>query len=91
METEQSVDPNIEYKVGEIVRYTRYEDDLINNPNIWKMGEERIRSMPDKYFKIKDVDHERGVVSYGPDTIGIAYITKTNLWEKIMWWLLWKI
>ena len=73
---------NIEYKIGEIVRYTRYEDDLINEPNR--------KPTPNKYFKVREVDMDWGVVDYGKDTIGLSYIAKTNFIERIKWWLHWR-
>lgn len=69
----QSLKPQT-YKVGEIVKYTRYVK-----------GES-----PNKYFKCKNVDLDWGVVDWGKDTIGVAYITKTNFIEKIIWWLFYK-
>jgi len=71
----------VEYKIGEIVRYTGYEGDLINNPNE--------KPTPNKYFKVKKVDMDWGVVDHGKDTVGLAYIRKTNFIEKIIWWLFW--
>ena len=71
----------VKYKIGEIVRYTNYENDLINNPHK--------KPTPNKYFKIKKVDISWGVVDYGKDTIGLANISKINFIEKIIYWLLW--
>ena len=45
---------------------------------------------PKKYFKILSIDEQWGVVDYGPDTIGIAYIDKTNIFEKIIWLLFYR-
>jgi len=73
---EQSLKSQI-YKRGEIVRYTGYEGDLINYPNK--------KPVPNRFFKIKKVDIDWGVVDHGKDTIGVAYIRKTNLIEKIRW------
>ncbi len=70
METGQSIKTQT-YKVGEIVKYTRYVK-----------GE-----LPKKYFKCKKVDADWGVVDYGEDTVGMAYVTKTNFIEKVIWWL----
>jgi hypothetical protein len=81
MEMQQSL-KTVEYKIGEIVRYTRYEDDLINEPNV--------KPSPNKYFKVKKVDMDWGVVDYGKDTIGLAYIAKTNFIERVKWWLFWR-
>ncbi len=78
--TEQSL-KTVEYKIGEIVRYSRYDDDLINEPNK--------KPTPNKYFKVKKVDMDWGVVDYGEDTIGLAYITKTNFIDKVKYWLFW--
>jgi len=72
----------VDYKVGEIVRYTGYENDLINYP--------LERPRPNKFFKVLKADMDWGVVDYGEDTIGIAYIRKTNFIEKITWWLFWR-
>lgn len=58
------------YKVDEIVKYTRYVK-----------GE-----LPKKYFKCEKVYPDLGVVSYGDDTIGMTYITKTNFIEKLVYW-----
>jgi|11_taG_2_1085331.scaffolds.fasta_scaffold79084_2 hypothetical protein len=77
---EQSL-KTVEYKIGEIVKYTRYDDDLINEPNQ--------KPTPDKYFKVQKVDMDYGVVDYGEDTIGLAYITKTNFVDKVKYWLFW--
>ena len=71
----------VEYKIGEIVKYTRYENDLINEPNQ--------KPTPSKYFKVKKVDMDWGVVDYGKDTIGLAYITKTNFIDRVKYWLFW--
>ena len=81
IQTPQSLKP-LEYKTGEIVRYTGYEDDLINDPYH--------KPSPAKYFKIKKADTLWGIVDYGQDTIGLAYITKTNFIERIKWWLFWR-
>ena len=78
---EQSL-KTVEYKIGEIVRYTGYEGDLINEPNR--------KPTPNKYFKVKKVDMDWGVVDYGEDTVGLAYIAKTNFIERIKWWLHWR-
>ena len=59
------------YRVCEIVKYKRYVK-----------GE-----LPKKYFMCQNVDDDWGVVDYGEDTIGMSYITKTNLIEKLIWWL----
>ena len=72
----------VEYKSGEIVRYIGYEGDLINDP--------QLKPIPDKYFKIKNVDMDFGIVSHGRDTIGVSNIRKTNFIEKIIYWWLWK-
>lgn len=69
------------YEVGDIVRYTEYENDLINEPNK--------KPVPDKFFKIKKVDMAWGVVDHGRDTIGIAYIRKTTFDEKLEWSKFW--
>lgn len=71
----------VEYKKGEIVRYTGYEGDLINNPGK--------RPTPNKYFKIKEVDVDWGIVDHGSDTVGMAYITKTTFIERVKWFLFW--
>ena len=65
----------IVYEVGGIVRYTWYEKDLINNPDK--------KPIPNKFFKIKKVDKQWGVVDHGTDTVGVAYIRKTTFVEKI--------
>lgn len=72
----------IEYKIGDIVRYTGYEGDLINYPDR--------KPTPNKYFKVKKVNMNWGVVDYGKNTIGISNIHKTNFIEKILYWLLWQ-
>lgn len=77
---EQSL-KTVEYKIGEIVRYIGYEGDLINEPNQ--------KPTPNKYFKVQKVDMDWGVVDYGKDTIGLAYITKTNFIDRVKWWLFW--
>ncbi len=79
------------FKKGEILCYTRYEDDLINYPYL--------KPNPDKYFKVTKVDMGWGVVYYNyyserynktiEDSIGIAYVRKTSFWEKIIWFLCW--
>jgi len=66
----------VEYKIGDVVRYTSYENDLINEP--YK------KPMPDKYFKVQKVDMDWGVVDYGKDTVGLAYIRKTNFIEILI-------
>ena len=71
-----------QYRIGEIVRYTRYENDLVNEPNK--------TPIPNKYFKVKRVDMDWGVVEHEKDTIGLSYITKTNFIERIKWWLFWR-
>jgi len=70
------------YKVGDIVRYTGYEGDLINEPN-------KIPS-PNKFFKVKKVDMDWGVVDHGKDTIGVASIRKTSFIEKVKWFIFWQ-
>jgi len=65
---EQNMKPQT-YKVGEIVKYTKYIK-----------GE-----LPKKYFKCKKVDNDFVVIDYGEDTIGLSYITKTNFIEKIIY------
>lgn len=72
----------INFRIGEIVRYTGYEGDLINNPNK--------KPIPNKFFKIKTVDMDWGTVNHGNDTIGISNIRRTNFLEKIKWILFWK-
>lgn len=74
--------------------YTRYEDDLVNYPYI--------KPTPNKYFKVTNVDMDWGTVSYNvsikyfsyesnwENTIGIAYVRKTNWIEKIKWFLYWR-
>ena len=79
------------FKKGEIVKYNRYYDDLINYPHL--------KPIPDKYFKIKKVDMGWGVVYFDyynsnynkimEESIGIANISKTSWWEKIIWFLFW--
>lgn len=50
---------------------------------------------PPKYFKCISVDEDWGVVGYKrfnrtDETIGVAYVRKTNLWEKFIWWFKYK-
>lgn len=71
----------VTYKAGEIVRYTGYEGDLINNP--------KQNPTPNKYFKVLKVDMDWGVVDYGKDTIGLSSIKKATFFEKLKWLLFW--
>ena len=72
---------NIEYKKDDIVYYLYYNADLINDPTK--------KPTPNKLFKVISVDMDWGVVNYGEDTIGIAYIRKATFIERIRYKLFW--
>lgn len=61
------------------MRYIGYEGDLINEPSK--------KPTPNKYFRVKGVDMDWGVVDHGQDTIGLSNIRKTNFIEKLVYWL----
>ena len=69
------------YKKGEIVCYTRYDNDLINSPD-------EIPT-PRKYFKVKSYDRDYGTVDHETDSVGISYIRKTTIFEKVKYWIFW--
>ena len=72
---------DIRYRVGEIVRYIRYHNDLLST--IYDI------SIPNKYFKIKRIDVEHGIVYCDHRSVKISDIRKTNIIEKVIWWWLW--
>jgi len=89
MECSQSYVP-VKYIKGEIVKHTRYKDDKINRP--------LQNPSPKKYFKVIEHDEPWGTVSYRQsnrygdvweNTIGVAYVKKTNFIGKLIWFLFW--
>ena len=70
--TEQEYKNNVIYNVGDVIVYKRYEKG----------------KYPPKKFIATSVDMDYGVVGYNcngvKDTIGISYIRKANLIERII-------
>jgi len=67
------------YKIGEIVRYTFYERDIVNGGKA---------SLP-KYVKLTKIDEDWGMIYFNGGDGGISRIKKTNFIEKIIWWVFW--
>lgn len=71
-----------EYKIGEVVRYLEYHNELIYNPNR--------QPPPSEYLKIESIDTHLGIINTSDDTVKIDEISKINFIEYIEWWLFWK-
>lgn len=73
--TEAQISKKKNFKKGDILEYNRYVKG----------------DMPSHFFKCTSVDEGWGVVGYCyggiNNTIGIAYVNKTNFFQKILYYL----